>query len=221
MRPRVLAVLAAVLLAAPASAGEPDFSGMLRLVGRFAWAHACPVGPRVALTNAHVTDLQPFMAHVPLYPFDYSDGLGNEGIVAPPPASTWADRDLGVLVPVEGEFARWYPIATEPPKPGEKLYFLGFDFRKGGDAFKERAFEAVVLRRVAGHVVLTKAGSKGSSGSCALNSRSEVVGINAWGPTMENGEEVAVVVGLWGAWRERVFKVLNPPAPPPAEPVTQ
>src|SRR5512140_1445732 len=73
---------------------DPQMTGVLRVIGRFAIAHACPLAPTVALTNAHVVDLRPFDAAWPYYPMPASDGEGHDGIVVADKADQF--RDLAV-----------------------------------------------------------------------------------------------------------------------------
>src|SRR5262245_19870347 len=72
---RLAVVIPMALVAAcvPASSrieapAAPDTSGVLRLVGRFSSAHACPISESLALTSAHVTDLRPFDRGMPAFP---------------------------------------------------------------------------------------------------------------------------------------------------------
>lgn len=59
---------------------QPDMDGVLRLIGRFSTAHACPYGDgRYALTAAHVIDPRPFDLSVPAFAVRWSDGNGHSG----------------------------------------------------------------------------------------------------------------------------------------------
>lgn len=198
---RLLTLVLVGLTATFAGAGEkdrvPDMTGILRLVGRFGAAHACPVGELI-LTNGHVTDLRPFDRDVSLMPYRYSDGAGHSGILAP--VSTERCADLGLMAVRPGFTVKPYPVASEAPKVGERVWYQGFDFASRGKAYAERVVAAKVLRIVAGHLILDEVGDFGSSGSCVLNVRGQVVGINAFGHKVRSGEEVEGVVGIWGEW---------------------
>lgn len=177
--------------------GRPDTSGILRFVGRFNLAHGCPVGD-VVLTAAHVIDPRPFEPDVPLLPYRYSDGAGNAGVVAP--VSTERCADLGVMAVRPGSVVRPYPRAAAEPRPGDRVWYVGYDWSGKKRAFAEKVYHAEVIRVVAGHLVLDEAGDVGSSGSCVLNQAGEVVAINTWGRQVGMGDEVEGVVGIWGDW---------------------
>lgn len=178
-----------------------DTTGIFRLHGRYARAHACPVvfrGELYVLTNAHVTAL---WNRWDLYPYRYSNGAGEEGVIDP----LRVDRasDLAVVKPSSMP-THWYRVAEQAPKVGDKVRLIGFDTRNHKTAYAEKVFDTTVARVVAGHLILSDAGTRGSSGSCVLNERGEVVAVNARGEPMENGREVGGVVGVWGEWLDRL-----------------
>jgi S1-C subfamily serine protease len=177
--------------------GRPDTSGILRLGGRFTFAHACPIEDLV-LTSGHVVDARPFEPEVPLLPYRYSDGAGNAGVVAP--LSTERCSDLAVMAVRPGQVVRPYLRASEAPQIGERVWYIGYDWSGKGKAFAEKVIDAKVIRIVAGHLILDEAGEVGSSGSCVLNQAGEVVAINSFGRQVGVGEEVEGVVGVWGPW---------------------
>lgn len=185
-------MLAVLLLAA-----APDLSATIQLMGRFTSAHACPVGPQKALTAAHVIDLRPFEA-TPLYPYRWQQGDA-DGIVADGSASITSD--LAELKPNPlRPFPRWYSLASSAPAVGSHLWIRGYDFRKGKNAFAPRDWEVEVLRVVAGHIIVKPSVDFGTSGSCMLNEKGEVVGILAKGVNLHNEDEVGLGVGVWGGW---------------------
>lgn len=172
---------------------QPDTSGAVQLLGRFSSGHACPIAPQRALTASHVIDIKPFDL-VGLMTFRWQQG---ETIGRTIGASIVDNADLGEIRPNK-DFPKFYPIATTAPIDREHLWIQGFDFRKGKSAFASRVWEVEVLRTTAGHVVFSPTVDHGTSGSCVLNAKGEVVGIVSWGVTLGNNDEVGVAVGVWG-----------------------
>lgn len=180
----------------PLIPGGPDPAGVLRLFGRLGGAHACPVGPTVALTAAHVVDPHWWDNTVHPLPMRYSDGRGNGGILLP--IMVDRSRDLAAMTPQGKPFEVWYPIVASAPALGERVWAFGYDFRRERNAYAPRTFLMGVLRTVATHVVLAPAVASGTSGSCVLNSRGETVAIIAWGLSTEDGGQAVGAVGVWG-----------------------
>jgi len=199
----VLATAAMYAGSCPASwAGQPAAvesltRASLRLIGRFSAAHACVLGPRLALTNAHVLDPRPFEADVPLTPYAWSDGEGNSGFLVP--VSTERARDLGTVQPLRESdvFPHYLPVASKAPKPGDRVYLLGFDWSNRKSAMGDDVIVAKVIRVVALHVIFSPSGQPGSSGSCVVNEAGEVVAINEGGYETDDKEEAGLAVGVW------------------------
>jgi len=97
-------------------------------------------------------------------------------------------------------FPKVYEVVPGPPQVGEKLYFVGYDWRNRKNAFAERVYEVTVLRVLGVSLILDKAGAEGSSSSCLVNTKGQAVAVNAWGPKMDSQEEVGVAIGIWGEW---------------------
>lgn len=177
----------------------------IRLVGKYAVAHACPVSATQAWTNAHVVDIRPFQQDAPLYSYAWSDGLGGEGYVIPANGVAVA-RDLSLVnIAVNSQtFREWFKAETEPPKVGERLWILGYDWKNPRMAFSPEVISVEVTRVLAGHVFFVPTGKHkpqgGSSGSCVLNDAGGLVAINEGGFQTENTEMVGSAVGVWGNW---------------------
>jgi hypothetical protein len=199
----VLATGAMYLGSCPASwAAEPAAvqtltQGSLRLVGRFSSAHACPISPRVALTNAHVIDVRPFDESVKPFPFAWSDGTGASGFLVP--LELERARDLARVQPLRESdvFPSPLSVASVPPKAGDRVWLLGFSWKNRKSALEDDVIEARVARVVASHVIFTPAGRPGSSVSCVVNEWGEVVAINEGGYETDDGA-AGLAVGVWG-----------------------
>ena len=189
MKRRALPIVLLCLLPGSGTADNfsPDTSGILRLVGRFSFAHACPIASDTALTNAHVLDSRPFDRQAPLLPSMWSDGQGRVGILHPD--HTNMDRDIAVA---HGEFPQFYKIGKRPV-PGDRVWFIGYNL-SGKRILETKLISSKVERVVAGHVVYSPGGQPGSSGSCVLNQQGEVVAINAF--TVDEGQ-AGLGVGVW------------------------
>lgn len=175
---------------------------MLELAGRFGFAHGCPIGPHTILTAAHVTDERPFEKDVALYPLRMSDGAGREDLAVP----VWAERgaDIALMRPASRPLSRWFPPAHDAPKPGERLWNVGYKLDSRRDFMKPRIVSATVVRAFAGHLFLTVAAGHGSSGACWVNSRNEAVALEVGGMECEPGPSeppCAYAAGLWAPWR--------------------
>jgi hypothetical protein len=179
---------------------------MIRVLGRWTTASACPISERLALTAAHVIDPRPFDRGVPYNPvaFQQGDVIGTFTVVRDAAGAELVSRsrDLAYVqsnVPLAG----WYERAVEAPKVGDVVYFHGLDWRSRKAAFALRVWRAVVVHVVAGIVVYDPAGEPGTSGSCVFNERGEVVAVNAAGMLVGSlrdkgfGDQVGLGVGVW------------------------
>lgn len=202
----VLSTFAMFLGSCPASwSADPTAAesaldrGSLRLIGRFNAGHACAIAPRVALTNGHIVDLRPFDAGISPYPFAWSDGSGAAGFLVPTRGGLERGRDLAAVEPYgEGSFPHYLPLASAAPKPGDRVFFLGYDWSNRKKAMGDEVVEAKVTRVVALHVVFIPSGQPGSSGSCVVNEAGEVVAINEGGYPSDDGETVGIAIGVYG-----------------------
>lgn len=170
--------------------------------GRFAvTARACPIGQRVALTNAHVVDERPFDNDIAAYPLRWSDPEGNSGRAIPHPRGLSRAEDLAYLVS-DRPFARWYRIAREQPKPGDEVVLTTPKWGGRGNVLADRVLETRVARVVAGHLELREGGRPGSSGGCVLNVAGELVAINMAMLPVDGSllAPAGYAVGVWGDW---------------------
>ncbi len=166
----------------------PNLDGVIRLHGRDSLAHACPLAKDRAITNAHVAN----SAHV------WSVGEVSGVVNAADTASHF--RDLAWISPKLGEFPVVYPISQAGPKVGEELFFVGYDWTNQDKALGSRVFKVKVIRSVAGHIAYKPAGAPGSSGSCVLNAKGEVVAVNKGAIELDDKARIGVGVAIWGSW---------------------
>lgn len=193
----LLIVLAAVTMfcgSAPGSwADSHNLGNVLRLIGKDNAAHACPTSPIEALTNAHVARRHKQNGDVEWLNYIWSVG-SVMGFLRPKSEDEY--RDLAKVEPVGSRFPAWYQIAASEPKVGDKVYLLGYDWSKAKKAMADDEIEAKVTRIVAGHIQFVPSGVGGSSGSCLLNERGEVVGINEGSWPTDDGIG-GMAVGVW------------------------
>jgi V8-like Glu-specific endopeptidase len=176
----------------------PDLSRIVALVGPSNMGHGCPVSATDALTAGHVAGTWRGGVQAPQsYRGENSEWAGYLDAVL---ASTY--EDAGVLrVDKDGvTFPSWYTLALRAPAIGERLWWVGFDWRKGKTAYQTQVFTAKVVTIKAGSIVLDTQAVEGSSGSCVLNAQGQVVGLLVWGHQMNDTHNMAVAVGLWPPW---------------------
>jgi len=182
---------------------RPAVDDMLRVIGRFTIAHACPVvvgGEQFLLTNSHVVDERPFDPAIGAYPVRWSDGHGNEGLAEPERVYVSADIALLRVTLATGPIARWFNVAAFAPKPGDRVSVLGYRWEGGDHVMEDRRIDARITRVIAGHAVYDRGGHPGSSGGCVLNDADEAIGVNALHIPAGLGESAGVAVGVWGIW---------------------
>jgi S1-C subfamily serine protease len=173
-----------------------DTRAILRLQGRTSGAHACPVmvgDEQFVLTNAHVTDRDGWV------PYRYSNAYGEEGVLSAVSVNQAADI---AVMRASKTLGNYYRVASKAPAIGERVRYIGYARSSRKAAYAEETFDRVVVRVVAGHLIVDKPGKPGSSGSCVLNEGGEVVAINARGEELDNGDLIGGLVGVWGDWLE-------------------
>lgn len=179
-----------------AEAPAPDMSRIISVMGPSSVAHACPVTADLAVTAGHVAQTRnPFGAH---HLMAYRGQAENwVGFLDAEFASDYEDGGTLRRDSDSEPFPAPYEFALREPAVGERLWWMGFDWRKGKAAFARRVFSGKVQRTVAGNIIMDTATPGGSSGSCVLDASGKVVGVIAWGWDTEDGQEVAVVTGFW------------------------
>ena len=171
-----------------------NLDGVMHLIGRFSFAHACPCDGLI-LTAAHVAHplyLRPGYQNIAIE-YTWSDDRGGEGFLLSD--YLFLARDLAVMRVRTGNPA-YYRHALKAPQIGETLYWAEFDFSELKKAFATVHREGVLLRIVAGHLILDKMPTHGASGTCLVNSKNEVVAEVAFSHRIG----AAIVVALYGPW---------------------
>lgn len=205
------------LLAVPAFA-QPNTRGILSVVNLAGFAHACPIGPKLAITARHVVDADPLKPEVPMYPqrwFQDVPGASEHGILDPIRTSGYSDL---ALAESDDTFAMYYSIAAEAPKPGDTLTWLSYNFAKRSRAFDRKPLNGKVARVFAGMIVMDEETVPGSSGSCVLNDRNEVVAIVSRGIGTDDMRETALFEAIYGPWYEHAFPPPKPKKQEEAQP---
>ena len=183
----------------PAPAAEPippEVSRIISVIGPSSVAHACPISPNLALTAGHVVRRENLAGKADLRFYRAENGEW-AGYVNPKFASSY--EDAGFLE-AETPFPSWYEFALRPAFPGERLWWIGYDWSKKSRAFQRRVFSGRVINVIAGSIILDVPTPPGSSGSCVLDASGKVIGTIAWGHSQEDDSQVAVAVGMWAPW---------------------
>jgi hypothetical protein len=195
---------ALILVACMAHAADDSYPTTISVNTRIGVAHACYVEGAL-LTNAHVVDFRRSNEIGQKSPAQtcvrYSTPDGTEGRAC----SYWVSQsdDLALLVDhgLRGPSA---VRAERAPEPGDDVWWVEYDFGRRDDAFKPRLRKSEVLRVVFGNLILKEEATSGASGGCVYDEKGAVVGLLSWGMTMQSGDEVTGVVGLWGRWFDDV-----------------
>src|SRR3990167_9168387 len=107
------------------AASEPDTAAVLRLFSYYGFAHGCPISATTLLTARHVATLE-LGTGVRAVTQVWANGHGESG-------SAWlldydSRRDLA-LMGLDPPVTHWYPLATDPPAPAERVTMLGYNLR--------------------------------------------------------------------------------------------
>lgn len=204
-RPELRFISTALIVMMGTTAGisgdsEIDTSNVLHLMGRHSVAHACPIGPNLALTAAHVVDPRWMDSNFPLIPFRFSNDAGVEGIVKP--TGVFTEADIG-LVAVGPNSVGFYRLADNAPEPEDKIYWIEYNTKKVKNAFKTKLRDSKVIVAVGGHIYVDDSPVPGASGGCAFNESGEVVGIisSGWMVGFTYAPNVGGIVATYGMWK--------------------
>lgn len=170
---------------------------IVSVIGTSSAGHACPVTPELAITAGHVVE-----SHRAFGPPDRQAYRGESsewaGFLDPEFASGY--EDAGFLRAVDRPFPTVFEFALRAPVPGERLWWVGYDWRKQKNAGVRRVFSGRVVAIVAGSIFFDAPTDPGSSGSCVLNSEGKIVAVTAWAMGLQDETRTAVAVGLWAPW---------------------
>jgi len=192
---------------------RPDTNDILKIIGVFGMGHGCPIASDKAFTNTHVLDPRPEAMDSKPWPARWSQtGLETNTVIEPTRQWMRDDLVLGTLTP---KVERFYHIAANPPAIGERLWWTSYNWDSKKVALAEEQLNGKVLRIVAGYIVIDSPTPHGSSGSCVLNVKGEVVGIVTVRIGTKSEQVVTGAIGVWGDWASGITA---PPAPKPEEP---
>lgn len=173
----------------------PDASRILSLIGPDSMGSACPISPDTAFTAGHVSGSTNAFGVSGSNNYRAENGAGWSGFVEAAHTSAW--EDAGALRPSDSPPFDPLELAYRKPEPGERVYWIGFDWRTRKRAFERRLFTGKVQRVIAGSIILDTPTTPGSSGSCLLDQSGKVVGVIVWTVGLDDQSEVAVAVGLF------------------------
>lgn len=155
--------------------------------------HGCPISSTEALTAEHVATLER-EGGFGVVPMLWGDQLGNSGTLEWIKSDIRRDLSLVRILPGTHPFTGYFRIAAEEPAIGDFVYIIGFEYEKG---LGDYTVKAKVVGSQAGVLVYDDTPGPGSSGSCTLNARGEVVAINV---AMINGKGLGLLVA--GNWKD-------------------
>lgn len=165
----------------------------LFLSTRYTMGSACPIGPNLALTAAHVIDPMPFNKDVPLQAGFWSNPItGIAGSFTNPTLFGRADIAL-----IEGDFKEYFSLAKEPPKLNDVLTIQGFDWKKRSRIFAPRIWKVKAQYRAGRMLSVSDNPQVGSSGTCVLNEANEVIGIMVWNFEAEDNNRAGIIVLIY------------------------
>lgn len=174
---------------------QPDTGAMLRVFSYGSVSQGCPISQDRFLTARHVgTAQRPLGAPegVSVIWSDISGATGSGFLV-----DFDFRRDLA-LMQSDAPLPHWYPLAKEPPAVDETVTIAGYDYT---DDLKPNIVRVKVKNIVSAHLVLSRGGEPGFSGSCVLNKQGQIVGIfvaRVGRDEYENG----LAVGVWNQWSD-------------------
>lgn len=175
----------ALLLAATMAA--PDLKGVLSLSSSVGFAHACPITPHYALTNAHVVDDK-------VEGLRWSDELGNWGVVDKVEADVYSDL---ALLHSERPFGRVFEVEHSAPTVGTRVWIASYNRDNKKEAYKDKVVSGPITRVFAGLILFDEDAGPGSSGGCVVNAEGKVLGINEGWVSISQTSFLGIAVGLW------------------------
>jgi len=177
----------------------PDFSKAISVSYPGGLGTACPVSASVAITAGHVAqDESPFRPPRLVMMRGGSAVWG--GYLNADFASDYEDAGFLKVDEDSAPFPSWYEFAMKAPEIGERLWWVGYDWRKRKDAGVLRLFTGRVVSLRGGMVFMDTETTPGSSGSCVLNSEGKIVAVTVWSIALDDQARAAVFVGMYPPW---------------------
>jgi len=173
---------------------HPPRHSVIFIISPSSLAHGCPVtlaSGDYVLTSRHViydNEAKGLMGA------RWGEEGGASGRLRP--IIAYNDADIGMFA-FEGT-ARpnvMHRISVSAPAPHETVWMFGYDWV----TFTEKPLAVNILGVVAGHFIGDATAGPGSSGSCILDEKGEVIGINSWQIGSASGMR-SVGPAVFGQW---------------------
>ncbi len=207
-------ILLFLIFACPVKADPPVPPHVFTIIHYAGSGHGCAVNG-ITITNRHMVDPRSAGDFSPpnkvRFRYEFPDGVHGVG---------YSDKisnvsDLAIVV-LDKKPTLYGVLAAGPPRIGEKIVWVEYDFRKRSNIYKARTRTAKVVMVRTGRVYLERGVTHGASGGCAYNEAGEVIGLITGWLTTGDSKKAGSITGLWGDWwndivpKEKVDSLVDP-----------
>ncbi len=175
---------------------HPPRHSVLFVIGADSLAHGCPITTPTGdyvLSSRHVVMNE---KKDRLMGARWGEQGGASGELFPIAISDRADIGMFGFVD-EKRPSVMHHLSESAPGEGEVLWMFGYNWA----TFSEKPLALATVRVLAGHIVGNNSAGPGSSGSCLLDERGDVVGVNSWQVSGEGGENLSLGPAVFGPWK--------------------